>query len=181
MNISVINPMIAILIIAMTLMIAIVIQTITAKNTVVWPDFRCGNFAERYSFRRVSGESPETMQKLCLSAKCPHQEVRWNYGIFHSDFVLLMACLEWRFRINFQKSRGLIYPQNRPNQTCDNTCGSNSGNYKTAGNYKIIILMIAKMILIMIMIIKILVFFKKLIKTDRTNIVVLREKMRKNF
>ena len=27
-------------------------------------------------------ESPETMRKLCLSVKFPHQEIRWNYGIF---------------------------------------------------------------------------------------------------
>ena len=25
------------------------------------------------------------MQKLCLSAKFSHQEIRWNYGIFRSD------------------------------------------------------------------------------------------------
>ena len=37
---------------------------------------------ERYSFRIVSSESPETMRKLCLSAKFPHQEIRWNYLIF---------------------------------------------------------------------------------------------------
>ena len=32
----------------------------------------------------VSGESPETMRKLCLSTKFAHQEIRWNYGIFCS-------------------------------------------------------------------------------------------------
>ena len=30
------------------------------------------------------GESPETMRKLCLSTKFPHQEISWNYGIFRS-------------------------------------------------------------------------------------------------
>ena len=44
-----------------------------------------GNFAERHSFNIVLGESPETMQKLCLSAKFSHQEISWNCGIFHSD------------------------------------------------------------------------------------------------
>ena len=45
----------------------------------------CGNFEERHSFRIVLGESPETMRKLCLSAKFPPQEIRWNYGIFRSE------------------------------------------------------------------------------------------------
>ena len=31
--------------------------------------------------------SPETIRKLCLSAKFPHQEIRWNYGIFRSVSV----------------------------------------------------------------------------------------------
>ena len=33
-------------------------------------------FMESHSFRIVSGESPETMRKLCLSTKFPHQEIR---------------------------------------------------------------------------------------------------------
>ena len=41
-----------------------------------------GNFAERHSFRIISDDSPETIRKLCLSAKFPHQEIRWDYGIF---------------------------------------------------------------------------------------------------
>ena len=45
----------------------------------------CGNFVERHSFRIVSGESPETLRKLCLSTKFQHQEIRWNYGIFCGD------------------------------------------------------------------------------------------------
>ena len=40
---------------------------------------------ERYSFRIVSGEPPETLQKLCLSTKFPHKKIRWNYGILRSD------------------------------------------------------------------------------------------------
>ena len=39
------------------------------------------------SFRIASGESPETMRKLCLSKKFPHQEIRWNYGIFPVEFI----------------------------------------------------------------------------------------------
>ena len=29
----------------------------------------------------VSGKSLETIRKLCLSTKFPHQEIRWNYGL----------------------------------------------------------------------------------------------------
>ena len=35
-----------------------------------------GNFVERNSFRIVSGESPETMRKVCFSTKFTHQEIR---------------------------------------------------------------------------------------------------------
>ena len=28
---------------------------------------------------------PETMRKLCVSSKFPHQEIRWNYGILRSE------------------------------------------------------------------------------------------------
>ena len=45
----------------------------------------CENFVEKYSFRIVSGESPETMRKLCLSTKFPHQKIRWNYSILRGD------------------------------------------------------------------------------------------------
>ena len=31
-----------------------------------------------------SGDSLETMRKLCLSTKFSHQKIRWNYGIFCS-------------------------------------------------------------------------------------------------
>ena len=45
----------------------------------------CGNFVERRSIRKVSGESPETLRLLCLSTKLPHQEIGWNYGSLHSE------------------------------------------------------------------------------------------------
>ena len=35
----------------------------------------CGNFLERHSFRVVLGDLPETMWKLCVSAKFPHHEI----------------------------------------------------------------------------------------------------------
>ena len=40
---------------------------------------------ERHSFRIVSGKSPETMWKQCLSTKFPHEEIRLNYGILCSE------------------------------------------------------------------------------------------------
>ena len=51
----------------------------------------CGNFVERQSFRTNSGESPETMRKLCLSTKFPHQEIRWYYCILRSDWIIWPA------------------------------------------------------------------------------------------
>ena len=36
----------------------------------------CRNFVERHSFRRVSSYLPKSLQKLCLSTKFPHQEIR---------------------------------------------------------------------------------------------------------
>ena len=52
------------------------ILLITAKNTVISPNFWCGNFMARYIYRIVSDESPETMRKMFLSTKFPHQEIR---------------------------------------------------------------------------------------------------------
>ena len=70
------------------------------------------NFAERHNFR----ESPETMQKLCLSAKIPRQEIRSNYGIFRSAhspnhwvyltrifYKILLSCFERTF-VKFSSS-----------------------------------------------------------------------------
>ena len=41
-------------------------------------------FCGKANFRIVSGDSPETILKLCLFTKFPHQEIRWNYRIFRS-------------------------------------------------------------------------------------------------
>ena len=38
-----------------------------------------------HSFHMVSADSPETMQKLCLSTEFPHQEIRWNYDILRRE------------------------------------------------------------------------------------------------
>ena len=52
----------------------------TAKNTVISPNFLVWKFCGKAQFR----ESPETMQKQCLSTKFPHQNIRWNYSILRS-------------------------------------------------------------------------------------------------
>ena len=38
----------------------------------------CGNLVQTHSFRRVIGTSLNTLWKLCLYAKFPHQEFRWS-------------------------------------------------------------------------------------------------------
>ena len=45
--------------------------------------FRRSNFS-LYEQKSNSPKSPKTMQKLHLSTKFPHQEIRWNYDIFRS-------------------------------------------------------------------------------------------------
>ena len=56
------------------------------------------------------GNSPETLQKLCLSKKFLYQEIRWNYGIvavFFSHTLLLMC----NFAISFSlKSINPFFP-----------------------------------------------------------------------
>ena len=58
----------------------------TVKNTVISPNAVkfCGSFVERHSFCIVLGQLHKTMCKVCLSTKFPHQEIRWNYGVFCS-------------------------------------------------------------------------------------------------
>ena len=51
-----------------------------------------GHFLETHSFRRISYHSPETLQELCISKKCPHQFIAWNFCVSTND--------ERRFDIN---------------------------------------------------------------------------------
>ena len=52
------------------------------------------NFLVRkFCGKTIQGNSPETMWKLCLSAKFPHQKIRWNYGIFRS--CLFIYFIDW--------------------------------------------------------------------------------------
>ena len=59
------------------------------------PKFRliswCGYFVETQTFRKVSGESPETLRKLRFSIKFPHQETTWSFGILHSVHLRCLA------------------------------------------------------------------------------------------
>ena len=59
----------------------------------------CGNFVERQSFHIASGESLETMRKLYLSTKFPHQDIRWNYGTLYSGRQWYRSGL---FIVNFE-------------------------------------------------------------------------------
>ena len=45
---------------------------------------------ERHSFCIVSGDSPKTMQKLCLATKFPHQEL----GKITVSFAVLIQGIE---------------------------------------------------------------------------------------
>ena len=44
-------------------------------------------YATFFRNMRKIRDSPETMRKLCLSAKFPYQEIRWNYGILGSETI----------------------------------------------------------------------------------------------
>ena len=50
--------------------------TVVSSNFLVWKF--CGKAQFPYSFGRFAQNYAET----CLSTKFPHQEIRWNYGIF---------------------------------------------------------------------------------------------------
>ena len=67
----------------------------TAKNTVISPDFLVWKICGK-------GDSSETMRKLCLSAKLPHQKIRWNYVIFRS--ARKWTVLRWKFYAEYKYS-----------------------------------------------------------------------------
>ena len=51
--------------------------------------FWCRNFVGTYVFRRVSDDSFETLQTLCVSIKFPQQKNRWNYRILCIEYLYL--------------------------------------------------------------------------------------------
>ena len=55
----------------------------------------CGNFVK---IAQNYGESPETMRKICLSTKFPHQEIRRNYGILCSVSFLFLLIM-WNYAL----------------------------------------------------------------------------------
>ena len=66
----------------------LLVELDTAKNTVISPDFLvwkfCGKVQFPYCFGRFA-RNYKTIRKRCLSAKYPHQKIRWNCGIFRSE------------------------------------------------------------------------------------------------
>ena len=48
------------------------------------PTFLLCKFCRKAQFPHVSGDSHETIRKLCLSTKFPHQKTTWNYGMLCS-------------------------------------------------------------------------------------------------
>ena len=64
------------------------------KKPVISPNFLVRTFfGKTDSAGKVSEESPKTLWKLCPSTKFPHQDIRWNYGNFHS--VANVAIMQW--------------------------------------------------------------------------------------
>ena len=60
-------------------------------------------FVEKNSFRIVSGNSgnsPETMRKLFLSTKFPHQEIRWIYDISRRRLQIFSS---WILKMNLKR------------------------------------------------------------------------------
>ena len=68
-------------------------MTITAKNTVISPNFQVWKFCGKEQFSHSFGESPETVRKLFFSIKFPHQEIRWNHDIFCSEYYIAISIL----------------------------------------------------------------------------------------
>ena len=55
----------------------------------------CGIFVEMHGFCRVFDHLPESLRKLCVSAKFPHQQIRWMFGILRSDIKQLFEEKNW--------------------------------------------------------------------------------------
>ena len=54
------------------------------ENTEILPNFLVWKFVEKHNLCIVSGDSPETLRKLCVSEMISHQEIKWNFGILRS-------------------------------------------------------------------------------------------------
>ena len=57
-------------------------QAISAKNTVISPNLLLWKFCGKAQLPQSLGKLPGTMQKLRLSTKFPHEEIRWLFLIW---------------------------------------------------------------------------------------------------
>ena len=60
----------------------------------------CESFVEAQGFRRVLRVLLETLRKLYVSTKFPHQETRWSFGVLYSDRRHLT--FSWRRPISYR-------------------------------------------------------------------------------
>ena len=77
------------------IMWSMTLQKIPQFHVTSW----CGNYVERSSFCIVLGTSPETMGKLFLSTKFPHQEITWNDGIFRRVMDITLNQCTYFFQV----------------------------------------------------------------------------------
>ena len=81
------------------------ILTSTTKIIVILPNFQVLKFCGKAQFPHIARES---IRKLCLTTKCPHQEIRWNWVFFCGDCLLgskngiLGVKLEYRYTSGYQ-------------------------------------------------------------------------------
>ena len=75
----------------------------TAKNTVISPNFLVWKFCGKEQFPHSFGQFARNYTELFLSTKFPHQQIKWNYGIFcsvlikifrYSDTLITLKALE---------------------------------------------------------------------------------------
>ena len=59
----------------------------TVSNTLISHDFLVWTFCGNAQFLQSLADLPETLVKLCYSAKFPHQENMWNYGILRNEGI----------------------------------------------------------------------------------------------
>ena len=61
------------------------------KIPLFHPRYWRGYFVETWDFRKVSGDSTESLRATCVSTKFPHQETRWNFSILFSTWFNKMT------------------------------------------------------------------------------------------
>ena len=91
--------------------------SITAKNTVTSPDFLVWKFCRKTQFPHSFGRFARNYAEMCLSAKFPHQEIRWNCSIFRSEYFHLFQCFPVFYSKIFRKTN-ISYPLIRTRTWC---------------------------------------------------------------